>query len=100
MKNFGKDISQHEKVGVVFGLQLSARVYILADDPTFVLPKEYRLYEQAGSDLPSLPPDDDMLQSSDKDNRRNGKHEGEIKDGFYSAASSDSDDSTGNGGAE
>ena len=33
MKNFGKDISQHEKVGVVFGLQLSVRVYILADDP-------------------------------------------------------------------
>ena len=65
---------------------------------TFVLPKEYRLYEKGGSDLPSLPPDDNLFQSSDDDNGGNGEHEGEIEDDFYSAASSNSDTSTGDGG--
>ena len=68
---------------------------------TFVLQKEYRLYKQAGLDLFSLPPDDDLFKSSDnnKDNRgKNGKQEGEIKEDFYSAASPDSDKSTDNGG--
>jgi hypothetical protein len=67
---------------------------------TFVLPKEYRLYEQGGSDLPYLPPDDNLFQSRDDDNGGNGEHEGEIKDDFYSSASSNSDDSTGNGGKQ
>ena len=60
---------------------------------TFVLPKEYRLYEQAGLDVPSLPPDDDLFRSDDDDdNRGNGEREEENEEDFYSAASSDSDD--------
>ena len=64
---------------------------------TFVLPKEYRLYEQAELDVPSLPPDYNLFRSSDDDdddddNRGNGEREEENEDDFYSAASSDSDD--------
>ncbi len=46
---------------------------------TFVLPKEYRMYKQAGLDLPSLPPEDDLFRSSDNDdeNRGNGEREWE-----------------------
>lgn len=72
---------------------------------SFVLPKEYRLYEQASGApnlpfvLPNLPSFDfanneALFESSDEDNRGIGDNEqGDIDDEFYSAES-DSLDST------